>query len=363
MRRTPFARGSMGEQPCKGRVNQPRALLVDKEQNCGDSRDKESERRSAVNFSNLQVATATVAGIPDWIAKNDGAVIAIATAAIALSTLFTVVLTWRLVRENRLLRKAETEPEVVGYLAIHPLHLTLLNFVLANVGRGPARNVKFELDVDEKELTSRDILLKNSVDRKPISVIPQGEVITAYFGNGGHVTEEPKLPPFNVNIEYEDLKGRQQCRTYLLDVGQFEGLGLLGDVPEKQMADSLKKIEEHVRALKRPIEYLGDVPKLIETHIWKGTNSASDELTEEAKTILRASVAGGGITYCREYGRNQNIEAGGESLIPDQRRRTIATWFGGLEDLRRRQYIEDIGHKGEVFRVTREGYKAADKLA
>ena len=352
-----------------------------------------------MNFNNLEIPTATVAGFLDWITKYDGAVIAVATVIIAISTAYTVRLTSALVRENRLLRKAETEPEVVAYLAIHPLHLTLLNFVLANVGRGPARNVKFELDVDEKELNSREILLKNSIDRKPISLIPQGEVITAYFGNGRHVTKEPRLPPFNVNIEYEDLEGRQQCRTYLLDVGQFEGLGLLGDVPEKQMADSLKKIEEHLRAFKAPIKDMGDVPKLLEAHVWKGTKSpiealreivralpnapasvdghnelagvltalnsitTPDDLPEEAKAMLKAAAAGDGTIVHLRHLNGQDIQAGGGSLIPDAFPRTISTWLGGLEDLRRRRYIEDISHKGEVFRVTREGYDAADKLA
>lgn len=305
-------------------------------------------------------ATAVVLG---WVKENDGLLIAAATAVIAFFAVCTYFLTRALVRENRLLRKAETEPEVIAYLAVHPLHTEFLNFVLANVGRGPARNVRFELDISDEDIENRKIHLKNSVDRQPISFLPQGEVFTAYFVNGELAFGEERLPPFSVNIEYENLKGGKQRRTCLLDVAQFDGIWHLGSPPEKDIARSLKKIEEHLTALKRPIEDLGDVPKLIETQIWKGTNSASDELTEEAKTILKASVAGGGITYCREYGRNQNIEAGGESLVPDQRRRTIATWFGGLEDLRRRRYIEDIGHKGEVFRVTREGYDAADKLA
>jgi hypothetical protein len=35
---------------------------------------------------------------------------------------------------------------------------------------------------------------------------------------------------------------------------------------------------------------------------------------------------------------------------------------GGLQDLRRRRYITDVGHKSEVFKVTREGFEAADQL-
>jgi hypothetical protein len=31
--------------------------------------------------------------------------------------------------------------------------------------------------------------------------------------------------------------------------------------------------------------------------------------------------------------------------------------------LERRRYIKDLGYKGEVFEVTREGYEAADELS
>ena len=54
---------------------------------------------------------------------------------------------------------------------------------------------------------------------------------------------------------------------------------------------------------------------------------------------------------------------GNKSMIPDQDARTIARWTGGLEDLQRRRYIKDLGHKGEVFEVTREGFEAADGLS
>ena len=134
-----------------------------------------------MNFVNLGSTTATAVTILDWVARNKEVLIAIPTIVIAMSTLITVILTWMLARENRLLRKAGTEPEVVAYLTIHPLYQTFLNFVLANVGRGPARNVRFEFDVGEKVLDANEIRLKNSITRKPISFLPQGESISVYL--------------------------------------------------------------------------------------------------------------------------------------------------------------------------------------
>ena len=87
--------------------------------------------------------------ILNGIAANPGAVTAAATVVIAFSAVFTAIVARMLARENRLLRKAGTEPKVVAYLTIPPLYRIFWNFVLANVGQGPARNVSFKFDADE----------------------------------------------------------------------------------------------------------------------------------------------------------------------------------------------------------------------
>ena len=330
---------------------------------------------------------------------NLNSINAVATLIIAISAAVTVFLTRALVRENRLLRKAGTEPEIVAYLAIHPLYQTFLNFVLANVGRGPAQNVRFKLAANSEDLEARDVALRNSVDRKPISFLPQGENMCVYFGNTVDVLKEPRLSPFDVFIDYEDMKGRKHRRTCRLDVAQFVGFSLLGDPPEKEVANSLKKIEGHLKGFAKPIDDMGNIPNLLDALVWKeprgtlevlreifrvlpvgpmsadwrdeisgvGTalnaKSTATELSEEAEAILKAAVAGNGIVMHRRYMGGQAIQAGHETLMKDQDSRTAARWVGGLEDLQRRRYIKDRGHKGELFEVTREGYDAADKLS
>ena len=291
---------------------------------------------------------------------------AIATLVIAVSTVVTIFLTRALVRENKLLRKAETDPEVVAYLAIHPLHHTFLNFVLANVGRGPARNVSFRLAANAQDLEARDVVLQNSADRKPISFLPQGENVCVYFGNSVDVIQEPRLPPFDVIIDYEDMKGTQHRKICLLDVAQFVGFSRLGVPPEKEIADALKKIAGHLKGVVKSVDDMGDIPKLLEALVWKEPKAPHEtftELSEEAKAILKTAVAGDGIIMHLRYYGGEKIQAGGESLIPDQDPRTVASWVSGLEDLRWRRYIKDRGHKGEMFEVTREGYDAADELS
>ena len=70
-----------------------------------------------MNVGSTEAWIAAAAMVPGWVKENDGLLIAVATVVIAASALLTFFLTWALVRENKLLRKAETEPEVVALSA------------------------------------------------------------------------------------------------------------------------------------------------------------------------------------------------------------------------------------------------------
>ena len=70
-------------------------------------------------------------------------VTAISTLVLMLTTIVYARLTAVLTRENKLLRKAATEPQVVAYLS--PDQRNILQFILANVGQGPALDVSYRI--------------------------------------------------------------------------------------------------------------------------------------------------------------------------------------------------------------------------
>ncbi len=185
--------------------------------------------------------------ILDFLTENQPALTVIATLFIALSALVTAVATKTLASENKLLRKAETEPKVVAYLVIHPLYWTYFNFVIANVGRGPARNVSFKFIADEEDFETHHVALRNSTDREVMSFLPQGESIRVSFGSSIDLYKEPRLKPFEVVVEYDDMSGKRHCERCQLDVSQFEGFSTLGKPPEQEVADALTKIEGHLK--------------------------------------------------------------------------------------------------------------------
>ena len=186
----------------------------------------------------------------DWI--NAGSTVAIALAAIVSATIACY-----LYRENRLLRKAGTEPEVVAYLAMDSRNNGAIDFVLSNIGQGPAMNVQFSLDMDNDDVERHDVILANQPDRKPVSVLPQSERFQSFLGMGYLMLREPKLKLFKVNIKYENVRGDRRDSTHLLDVSQFDGYSSLGKPPEVKIADSLEKIERILRSSARVSGRLG----------------------------------------------------------------------------------------------------------
>ena len=107
------------------------------------------------------------------------------------------------------------------------------------------------------------------------------------------------------------------------------------------------------------VEWREDIEGVVKTPTAKST---STEMSDEAKTILKSAASGDGRVMYLRHLRGQNIQSGGKQMIAGEDARAVARWVGGLEDLQRRRFIRDLGHKGEVFEVTREGYEAADDL-
>lgn len=187
-------------------------------------------------------------------------------AITAMTTVVVAALTWVLANDNRTLRKAGTEPEVISYLAPHPDGNGGVNFVLANVGQGPAFAVKFELICDEEDFGRHDVHLVNDPKRTALTVLPQGEKIGSLFGIGyvlfGNDNGGSRIPlqPFEVKISYKGIRGQRHQSLHKIDITQFAGLaGLLAKPAERDIADTLKKIERHLAKLARESTQIADL--------------------------------------------------------------------------------------------------------
>ena len=150
----------------------------------------------------------------DWLNANGILVTGIATSLIALSSIITAVLTYFLTKENSLLRKKETQPEVLAYLKPSVpggLKGSIYDLVVGNFGRGPAFNVKLEIRI-----------YGNVGKIHEIGVIPQGERIVSAFGVTEGMLKDHTAWSHVATIKYEDLKGKSFEQTRPLRVSTLE---------------------------------------------------------------------------------------------------------------------------------------------
>jgi hypothetical protein len=165
---------------------------------------------------------------------------AFAASVVMFATLMTVGLNRRLARENRELRKAEGDPQVIAYATINPRVFAALDFVIANVGKGAARNVSYKVVSGGSDLQSKNVrLLPQDVK---FAFVLAGEQLSASMGMGFELLATPVLPRFEVEVSYENLRGEATTTRYMIDIGQFDGMGRLGQPFEELIAEHLKKI-------------------------------------------------------------------------------------------------------------------------
>jgi hypothetical protein len=186
--------------------------------------------------------------------------------------------------------------------------------------------------------------------------------ITPSFKDEGYLETE-----INYAIQEKRAKGE---RFAIITLQFVDAEGKIGEIPELLKTYVWKKPKTSLEALREIVRALPVAPSVVD---WREgiagvvtvpkIKSTSTELSAEAKTILKVAASGDGHILCHRSFGGETVQVGDKQMIPDQSHRTVALWVGGVEDLQRRRYIMDIGHKGEVFQVTREGYEAADTLS
>lgn len=185
--------------------------------------------------------------------------------------------------------------------------------------------------------------------------------ITPSFKDDGYLETE---------INYAIQEKREKGDKFVIVTLLFDNSGdetvevpdLLRPYVWKTPNTPLQALREIIRALPFAMENVDRKEGTTSITETRKEPSTVPELSEEAKAILREAAKADSFIYFRRTLRNALIQVSGKIMNQDEKPRTLARWEGGLEELQRRRYIKDAGHKGELFKVTKEGYDAADAL-
>ena len=137
------------------------------------------------------------------------------------------------------------KPLVLAKLKPRSEHGDFLQFVLENLGRGSALNVRFRLEGDEEDFVKHEMMpLRGTAE--PINFMSPGASETYELGAARTIFKRPLMKPFPVLIEYEDVDGQPYEKRIVLDVKQFDGLAWTRASVGWRQADALEKIAKNL---------------------------------------------------------------------------------------------------------------------
>ncbi|EJE8156873.1 DUF4062 domain-containing protein [Vibrio alginolyticus] len=100
------------------------------------------------------------------------------------------------------------------------------------------------------------------------------------------------------------------------------------------------------------IDLFGGTPSLAKHQL---SDDAAELLVEASKDrsgdIMKISFLGG-----------STLQTNGKQMLQNDSAREIARWEAALNSLINEGFVEAVGHKGQVFRVTHSGYEYVDQL-
>jgi hypothetical protein len=146
----------------------------------------------------------------------------------------------------------QSRPYVLLTVEISTVSTSMLDLVLANVGAGPAYEVKIDVDPPLKRATETPghELANARIFRKPLQLLPPHYRMRTWFESGLDRTRNgTDLPDsHNVTIAYHDGRGNQWTERSVLDMTVLDGLLFTDVLGVHHAAKSLREI---ARTLKR----------------------------------------------------------------------------------------------------------------
>lgn len=186
--------------------------------------------------------------------------------------------------------------------------------------------------------------------------------LTPSFRDEGYLKSE---------VDYAVREQRKKGDRFAIIALQFvDANGQEGTIPElidnlvwKKPKTQLEALREVIRALpvkSGTVDWRGSIAGIVTSPSIK---SISTELSDEAKALLKEATNGNGKLYIHKVLSGSALLANNKVMcsLDSADNRAKARWMGGLEDLKRRRFIQGNSQKG-AFEITREGYEAAESL-
>jgi hypothetical protein len=192
------------------------------------------------------------------------------------------------------------------------------------------------------------------------------EEIERHLGAGKpamiYFSDAPVRPDSVDEAQYKALK---EFKQNIKSRGLFEVYDTPSNFAEKfrrQLASKINSDQFFRPTAQAGAEMESDEQALID-HVLKEATDKIPAMSDEAKTLLvEASLdRSGHILHMRFIG-GITVQTNGKQFIEDNNPRSRAAWEGALEELENLDLVKTLGHKREIYQLTREGYDVAELL-
>lgn len=163
-----------------------------------------------------------------------------------------------------------------------------------------------------------------------------------------YFSSAPVRPDSVDESQYSSLR---EFRSDIQKRGLYETYDSVNEFREKLTRQLAQTVIEHFDG-DTPEEPASTLPR-------RQTVEISDPASE---LLLEAVQDQHGTVMVVKYMGGMDVQTNGRNFITERNARTESLWEDAAQELVRYGLIEDRGHKGEVFRVTTQGYDAADQI-
>ncbi len=211
--------------------------------------------------------------IIEYLNANAGALSALFTGIVALSTVVYAALTWRLVAETRKMRSIQTQPRISIFYRSRDEWISLLDIVIKNIGLGPAYDITFRISAlnegNGATALIKDLSRLNFLSTG-LSFLAPNQEFRAFFTNATEQFEAKMDARLKFTTQYRNAFGHSYCDKYIIDLSELRGLTTFGSPP-------INKIAKHIEDLSRTFHHFATGFQRIKADVY----NSEDRLRED----------------------------------------------------------------------------------
>lgn len=179
--------------------------------------------------------------------NNSGALIAISSFILTIITLIYVILTSKLVLENKKMREVLNAPKVIAVIEPFPERASMVEMVLKNIGFRPAFNIVIRVEPDLMCYSGKKLLSEHSFAKRGISYLAPGDEFRHFLNEASDMSKQEQETIYKGSVTYTDALRKVYSSNFAIDFSARDDTRFIGR--KNKLEESLKKIQEDIHAL------------------------------------------------------------------------------------------------------------------